>query len=124
MATCKDCVHYDVCEFHLDEKTTMTVNECMRFKDKSRFVELPCKIGDTLYYICGNRVESDEVHSIYVDCWNSIAIKLKWVRGRVNSSEIGKTVFLTREEAEKALKECEPSYEMYEQTGKKQQSQV
>ena len=27
MATCKDCVHYDVCEFHLDEKVLQVLRK-------------------------------------------------------------------------------------------------
>ena len=45
--TCKDCIHYEeVCEYNnaaLDDKP------CAAFKDRSRFVELPCKVGDTLF---------------------------------------------------------------------------
>ena len=35
--TCKDCVHYDICIFHLkgDEN-----KECCRFKNKADFVEV------------------------------------------------------------------------------------
>ena len=40
MDNCKDCVSYDVCQFHIDEETTMTVNECDFFKDKSLYVEI------------------------------------------------------------------------------------
>ncbi|MBR3767546.1 MAG: hypothetical protein IKL10_04815 [Clostridia bacterium] len=28
MATCNNCFHYDVCKFHIDEETNMTVDEC------------------------------------------------------------------------------------------------
>ena len=38
--TCKDCIHYDVCQFHIDEETKMTVNECENFKNKADFVEV------------------------------------------------------------------------------------
>lgn len=42
MATCKDCIHYEVCQYHIDEETKMTVNECFDFKDKSRYIEVVC----------------------------------------------------------------------------------
>jgi hypothetical protein len=102
MATCKDCVHYDVCEFHLDEKTTMTVNECMHFKDKSKFVELPCKVGDTVYEIDGGNSESGDIYS-------SVVRRVIFDTAGIAFDEraIGKAIFLTREEAEKALKERE-----------------
>ena len=38
--TCKDCIHYDVCQYHIDEETEMTVNECDHFKNKADFVEV------------------------------------------------------------------------------------
>lgn len=42
--TCKDCIHYEVCQFHIDEETKMTVAECDNFKDKHNLVEaVRCK---------------------------------------------------------------------------------
>ena len=38
--TCKDCVHYDVCQYHIDEETDMTITECGRFINKADFVEV------------------------------------------------------------------------------------
>ena len=38
--TCQDCIHFDVCGYHITELTQMTVNECPDFKPKSRFVEV------------------------------------------------------------------------------------
>lgn len=98
MATCKDCIHYDVCEFHLSEKTTMTVDECMHFKDKSKFVEVPCKVSDTVYQI-------EEGFEIYPSVISRIIYETKGIA--FDERAIGKAIFLTREEAEKALKERE-----------------
>ncbi len=42
--TCKgNCLSYDVCPYHIDEETEMTVNECGHFKNKADFVEVPCR---------------------------------------------------------------------------------
>ena len=50
--TCKDCIHYDVCGFHIDEETSMTVNECgYGFKHKDRYTILPVYIGQTVWTI-------------------------------------------------------------------------
>ena len=38
--TCKDCIHYNVCQYHIDEETDMTVAECGNFKNKADFVEV------------------------------------------------------------------------------------
>ena len=42
--TCKDCIYYDVCDDYI-------LTFCRGFKDKSRFIELPCKVGDTVYVL-------------------------------------------------------------------------
>lgn len=41
METCKDCLHYEVCQYHIAEETDMTINECSYgFKNKADFVEV------------------------------------------------------------------------------------
>ena len=55
MSTCKDCLHYEVCQYHITEETDMTVNECSHgFKNKADYVEVVrCKIVSTLCFrIC------------------------------------------------------------------------
>lgn len=38
--TCKnDCLHYNVCQYHIDEETPFAVTECNNFKNKADFVE-------------------------------------------------------------------------------------
>jgi hypothetical protein len=126
--TCADCIHEKLCqEFEqaLEEDAIgMTWNSskkaCNSFADKSRFIELPCAVGDTVYVpwhwdgtqgIATVEVEEVKVYDnvnkrcmFFIDmqsddedfnqaygCW-----KLE--------QSIGKTVFLTKEDAEKALK--------------------
>lgn len=48
---CKNCIHYDVCNYHIDEETSMTVNECGRFMHKDQYVLLPVYIGQPVWYI-------------------------------------------------------------------------
>lgn len=39
--TCKDCVHYEVCGYHITEETDMTINECPHeFKNKADVEEV------------------------------------------------------------------------------------
>ena len=33
--TCKNCLHYEVCNYHICEETDMTVDECPHFADRS-----------------------------------------------------------------------------------------
>ena len=77
-------------------------------------VLLPCKAGDRLYEVTGRKTVSVyKVRAIRVELFG-LFIEWDIVEGFVwqslsgiNADEIGKTVFLTREEAERALKECE-----------------
>lgn len=84
-------------------------------EQKGRLVELPCKVGDTVYYLTGNpslsakpafnRVEQDRVDGFYFD-ERSLQIRLHFFHGNHGTyGFFGKTIFLTREEAEAALKE-------------------
>ena len=39
--SCKDdCIHYNVCNYHIDEETPFEVTECNNFKNKADFVEV------------------------------------------------------------------------------------
>lgn len=117
MASCKDCLSYDVCQFHIDEVTKMTVNECRYFKDRNRFVELPCKVGDKVYFIKHFFNYAKQPMCGTVCMIRTFTGKESWTFGVIMdgstidrhfvSNDIGKTVFLTKEEAEQALKERE-----------------
>ena len=75
-----------------------------------RLVVLPCKVGDTVYEVTSRKTISEyRVKAIRVELFCTF---IEWdiVAGFVDKSifgvpvdEIGKTVFLTREEAEAAL---------------------
>ena len=77
-------------------------------------IVLPCKVGDRVYEVTGRKTVSVyKVRAIRVELFG-LFIEWDIVEGFVwqslsgiNAGEIGKTVFLTREEAEKALKERE-----------------
>lgn len=75
-----------------------------------RMVVPPCKVGDRLYEVTGRKTISVyKVRAIRVELFG-LFIEWDIVEGFVwqslagiNAGEIGKTVFLTREEAEEAL---------------------
>ena len=50
---CFNCIHYDVCSYHIDEETKeLTVNECPHgFKHKDQYVKLPVYVGQPVWYI-------------------------------------------------------------------------
>lgn len=89
--TCKDCVHYEVCE-SLEKNGISRIHpsQCEFFKDKAKFIDLPCKVGDKVFIIGRNN------HETYINTG----------RFRISDIEkIGKKVFFTKEKAEKALEE-------------------
>ncbi len=75
-------------------------------KAEGRLVELPCKAGDPIYHINIDRDLNKPPLRVtgfrFLGFDNEGWIEIGPLKYRV--SEIGKTVFLTREEAEKALK--------------------
>ncbi len=69
-------------------------------------IELPCKVGDTVYYVnLSNKVINYTVSGFKVDCFGNLQINVArhLESGYFLDMQLGKTVFLTREEAEKAL---------------------
>ena len=74
-----------------------------------RCVVLPCKVGDTVWRIVRDgepHITRDEVRDMYFADDMTLCVEL--VGGRVTFTEkFGKTVFLSREEAEKALRGME-----------------
>ena len=109
MASCKDCLHYDVCQFHIDEETKMTVNECEHFKDRNRFVELPSTALPIKIFLADNINGSFALRDYYFDSRNQKLMMTIYgfdVHKYFSQdlTDFGKTVFLTREEAEQALK--------------------
>lgn len=86
------------------------INRLRKFAEADRdgrVVVLPCKVGDKLY-----RVFAGEIFEHRVGSMKYFAIQGRWDIGtypfcQCVESSIGKTVFLSREEAEKALQEME-----------------
>ena len=96
MAICKDCLHFEVCKFMYGEEFEQhwpPFGTCDRFKDRSRFVELPCKVGDAVYETDGIRIYPHQIKKLIFDVGH-IAF---------DESAIGTSIFLTREEAEAEL---------------------
>lgn len=71
-----------------------------------RVVVLPCKVGDTVYFALLGRIIEKQVFSI-VSFSNSTRIYCGGTSEYFRPEDIGKTFFLARKEAEKALQEME-----------------
>lgn len=75
-----------------------------------RVVVPPCKVGDRLYEVTGRKTISVykvkairvELFGLFIE-WDIVEGFVWQSLSGINAEEIGKTVFLTREEAEKAL---------------------
>lgn len=98
---------------HLKDNTEKTINTAIKklsdledLEEQNRLMKLPCAVGDAVYIVKGGEVlrnyvvqihisqtEAQTFFSCYDDCFCI--------------EEIGKTVFLAREDAEAALKELE-----------------
>lgn len=139
--TCQDCLFYDFCNDYNEypeyvqhcEQTTGSEFKCSHFKDKSRFVELPCKVGDTVYLV--DRTRDGIIGSIYrvVECSvEKIVLKYRTyqkitivetlleyeendcfgcvVEKIVYDTSFGHTVFTNEQDAEAAREKMEKEY--------------
>lgn len=100
LKVCFDCINCEQCPTGLACSANPA---CTMFKDKSEWVHLPCNIGDRIFsiVIIGGEytVVADRVHALKIS-EEDIYVDTNWYE----SGEIEYNVFLTQEEAEKALK--------------------
>lgn len=95
------------------------VADCMKdylkyrkLEEQGLLLKLPCKVGDTVYSVTRNFISKYTIFSIekykegFFFNWNCEEGIYANIRG-FTEFEIGKTVFLTKEEAEQKLKEME-----------------
>jgi hypothetical protein len=113
-------------EIDMDHEAAETLRQLCRGCDLDRLEKLaeadkdgrvvvpPCKVGDRLYEVTGRKTISVykvrairvELFSLFIE-WDIVEGFIWQSLAGINAEEIGKTVFLTREEAEEALKEVE-----------------
>lgn len=93
-----------------DEYDLGRLRELVQADKEGRCVVMPCKEGDTVWYLTGPpylyfvRVESDRVAGVHWDS-RGLQIQLRNYHGNHGTyGYFGKTIFLTREEAEAALR--------------------
>jgi hypothetical protein len=110
MASCKDCVHYNVCDYTSIIGKSME-KDCRDFKNFKNFINLPCKICDVVWTCLNGYVSKAKVWGISTENYlyeQQIYLKVR-MKDKSNfvfdkTLLFGKTVFLTKEEAEQALK--------------------
>lgn len=82
---------------------TEHIRELLRAEKDGRLVVLPCKVGDTIYR-CGDPIKKTyEWQIAYVEVYEDETVFVDDSDNTFVEADIGKTVFLTREAAEKAL---------------------
>jgi len=76
---------------------------------EGRLIVLPCKVGDMVHIIVDGKIYTSEVYHITYSDYYGKAIGTVWTHSGVCAyfDHFGKCAFLTREEAEAALKEEE-----------------
>jgi hypothetical protein len=119
--TCKDCIHYEACDisavffggeqgskaFREYEKRTNVQNDCDTFKDKSKIVELPCRVGDTVYVISRGEIIPaiiDSVQRYSKKFFLTASNEEFWGWGTITldiNNEIGAEWYKTKKEAMK-----------------------
>ena len=134
MGMSERCLHNEVCKYGEKRSNGMycTEEKCKQFKDRTRFVELPCCYAKTVWVIGDKKIVECEIDEIsfgvvglmYLVCFEcdsdcegcpfntwSQGYSGEWScdgeygQAAVKGECFGKTVFLTREDAEKALTE-------------------
>lgn len=103
-----ECAHED----HQPLTTAAHIRELLQAETEGRLLVLPCKVGDTVY-ISGHKFAA-QIDEIVINAMDGITLNWSehdrgpeltelWDDGWFTPEDIGKTVFLTREEAEAVL---------------------
>ena len=125
--TCEDCLYYNFCKNQYGETDYFdgggivddVEKYCGKAEDKSKYIKLPFRIGETVYVLtnkngvkaCGKEIIKCEItnmrfkqdgKTVVYSCRGSYSSGNYYSDNFVFNS-IGETVFLSQEEAEKAL---------------------
>lgn len=97
---CKDCLHIGVCRYASGIRL-LKKEPCADFMGIDKWVKLPCKVGDTIYQTDGVRIYTSTIHEITYTLSKVIFVTENTV---FDEQAINNSIFLTREETEKARK--------------------
>lgn len=113
MAKCDNCYHYEACLNSLSENKGLNkVFDCEYYKDKSHIAELPCRVGDTVYVCYESPKGISETTIARFEIYGKFTTVVfsngsQFTVWKNDWSIYKSAVFLSREEAERALKESE-----------------
>lgn len=121
MPKCEICYHYDVCKNYLKELNytigvDVRATKCPFFKNKSLMLELPVKVGDTVYKLwytechngetypdsygcCGCEDECDMQKAIF----EIVVPNVRFILDKLMNINNDSVYYLTYKKAEKAL---------------------
>lgn len=75
-------------------------------EEQGLLIRLPCKVGDTVWEVDTIELYCDEYHITNINITeHGIVLENSCMGFGFNIEDIGKTIFLTKEEAERALEE-------------------
>lgn len=105
--------YYDNCSECANQHNQLSewLEELKSFKEAEKqglLVRLPCKVGEKLWCIVNSTIRDLRVHHFDMPAFGTTDIVFRYADGfklECFVGEIGKTVFLTREEAENKLEE-------------------
>lgn len=105
--TCNDCIHQTAC-FDWCRGFGQEAELCKHFSDKAKWIHLPVEVGEQVFVIYADeirhtsvshmKIASEDDHFVFI-----VKCMISWGGARFENFVFGKTAFLTREEAEKAL---------------------
>lgn len=84
------------------------VRELTKAKQEGRLIVLPCKIGEKVYRYCNDAINEGTIINILLNVKTGeigLEYEMPTCYTCSRSGTLGKNLFLTREEAEKALQE-------------------
>ena len=112
---CENCYHYEACkscheEFNYMVGENLGVVNCPLFEDKSLIVELPCRVGDTVYVCYESPKGISETTIARFEIYGKFTTVVfsngsQFTVWKNDWSVYKSAVFLSREEAERALEE-------------------
>ena len=114
LAKCNKCKIFITSTGHChDKKVWEKLRDYEDLEEQGLLLKLPCKVGDTVYSITRDFISEYNIRNFI--CYDNGNIFFDWkcVKGiylnikGFHIDDIGKTVFLTKEEAEKALERLE-----------------
>ena len=114
LAKCNKCKIFITSTGHChDKKVWEKLRDYEDLEEQGLLLKLPCKVGDTVYSITRDFISEYNIRNFI--CYDNGNIFFDWkcVKGiylnikGFHIDDIGKTVFLTKEAAEKALERLE-----------------